>query len=210
MRAAGVVAGDRVAGLLPNVPEAAIAMLATASIGATWSGCAPDDGIEQWLDHCRQIAPKVLFAVDGCDRGAGAPGILTQVRQRVPSVELIVGPAGPDARAFEQFGTAAHDIDFASLPFDQPLYITRTAHTSSVIHGAGGVLLQQQKEHLLHIDVRRGDRFVSQQRLRFAAMALAERAGQVQPGAVRRCSGLAGRQRPMAVGGRRSDHDPEH
>lgn len=160
LRAAGVVAGDRVAGLLPNVPEAAIAMLATASIGAIWSGCAPDDGIEQWLDHCRQIAPKVLFAVDGCDRGAGAPGILTQVRQRVPSVELIVGPAGADAVAFEQFGTAAHDIDFASLPFDQPLYITRTAHTSSVIHGAGGVLLQQQKEHLLHIDVRRGDRLL--------------------------------------------------
>jgi acetoacetyl-CoA synthetase len=174
--AAGVVAGDRVAAYLPNLPEAVIAMLATASIGAIWSSCSPDFGIHGVLDRFGQIAPKVLFTADGYYYGPkklDSLGPVSDVVRKLPSIErVIVVPyvnTHPDITAFDgkatmwdKFGTPGAPLKFASLPFDHPLYILYSSGTTGVpkciVHGAGGTLLQHQKEHLLHTDIRRGDR----------------------------------------------------
>jgi acetoacetyl-CoA synthetase len=177
LRACGVVTGDRVVGFLPNLPEAVIAMLAAASIGATWSSCSPDFGIQGVLDRFGQIAPRVLFTADGyfyggktIDSLAPIAGVLAQL----PSVEhVVVVPyvsAAPDlaslrnARLYRDFGTAGSPLEFAALPFDHPLYILYSSGTTGVpkciVHGAGGTLLQHQKEHLLHTDLKPGDRML--------------------------------------------------
>jgi len=178
LRGAGVSAGDRVAGTLPNGPEAVIAMLAAASLGALWSSCSPDFGVQGVLDRFGQIGPRVLFAVDGYPYA----GKLHDVRERVaeiaaalPSVERVVVVAGSgDAPAtagiraacgWRDFaGDAAPDpIEFARLPFDHPLYVLYSSGTTGppkcIVHGAGGTLLQHLKEQRLHADLRTGDRF---------------------------------------------------
>jgi acetoacetyl-CoA synthetase len=176
LSAAGVVVGDRVAGYLPNLPEAAIAMLATASLGAIWSSCSPDFGIHGVLDRFGQIAPKVLFTADGYLYGPkrfDSLGPVAEVIAKLPSIErVVVVPyiePQPDLSAFggkatpwDKFGTAGAALRFAPLPFDHPLYILYSSGTTGVpkciVHGAGGTLLQHQKEHVLHTDIRRGDR----------------------------------------------------
>ena len=179
LRAAGVGEGDRVAGFLPNLPETAIAMLAAASLGATWSSCSPDFGVHGVLDRFGQIAPKVLFTADGYFYAGKALDSLThiaEVASQLPSVELIVvipyaesqpslarlGMAASRARHWSAFGEHGAPLRFASLPFNHPLYILYSSGTTGVpkciVHGAGGTLLQHQKEHLLHTDLKRGDR----------------------------------------------------
>ncbi len=179
LRAAGVGAGDRVAGFLPNLPEAAIAMLATASLGATWSSCSPDFGVHGVLDRFGQIAPKALFTADGYFYAGKALDSLAQmgeVASQLPSVELIVvipyveseprlerlGGAASRARHWRAIGEPGAPLRFAPMPFNHPLYILYSSGTTGVpkciVHGAGGTLLQHQKEHLLHTDLRRGDR----------------------------------------------------
>jgi acetoacetyl-CoA synthetase len=177
LRAAGVAAGDRVAGYLPNGPEAVIAMLAAASFGATWSSCSPDFGVQGVLDRFGQIAPRVLFATDGYPYA----GKLHDVRERVaaiaaalPSVERVVLSAGLGdapavagiraACAWADFaGGPAGPLEFERLPFDHPLLVLYSSGTTGppkcIVHGAGGTLLQHLKEHRLHADLRAGDRF---------------------------------------------------
>jgi len=177
LAAMGVEPGDRIAGYLPNMPETVVAMLATSALGAVWSSCSPDFGVEGVLDRFGQIEPKVLFCVDGYyynGKRHDCTAKTRQVLERLPSVKqcVVVPYAGGDAvpadlpRAvdFAAF-TASHapgDIAFAQLPFDHPLFIMFSSGTTGkpkcIVHGQGGTLLQHAKEHRLHCDIKPGDR----------------------------------------------------
>ena len=176
LEAWGVGPGDRVAGYLPNAPETIIAMLAATSLGAIWSSCSPDFGVAGVLDRFGQIAPKVLFAVDGTfynGRHLDLHEQLEGIAAGLPALErLIVVPyaeerprlSGLDAVTLAE-ATAPFtpgDIAFRSLPFNHPLIIMYSSGTTGVpkciVHGAGGTLLKHLCEHCLHTDLKRGDR----------------------------------------------------
>ena len=180
LRAAGVQRGDRVAAYTPNMPEAVIGMLASASLGAIWSSASPDFGVQGVVDRFGQIEPKVLFSVDGYwYAGKPQPVLdkLAAIVARLPTVKkVVVAPylrqgdaAGalatiPHAATWEDFVApfAPAPIAYERLPFEQPLYILYSSGTTGVpkciVHGAGGTLLQHVKEHRMHSDVRPGDR----------------------------------------------------
>jgi acetoacetyl-CoA synthetase len=179
LRAHGVGPGDRVAGYLPNLPEAVVGMLAAASLGAIWSSCSPDFGVAGVLDRFGQIEPKVLVSADGYlykGKRHGSLDRLGPILAGLPTVELsVVVPYAPGERpdvSGVRGGVALDDllapyepqatIPFAHLPFDHPLYIMYSSGTTGkpkcIVHGAGGTLLQHLKELLLHCDVRRDDR----------------------------------------------------
>jgi acetoacetyl-CoA synthetase len=172
LAAAGVGKGDRVAGYLPNLPESVAAMLATASLGAIWSSCSPDFGIQGVLDRFGQIEPKVLFCADGYLYGGkefDAQEKAKEILAQLPSVRqcVVVPYIGTELKlgvSLESFisGFPHKEVQFEQVEFNHPLYILYSSGTTGVpkciVHGTGGTLLQHLKEHVLHSDVRPGDR----------------------------------------------------
>jgi acetoacetyl-CoA synthetase len=174
LRREGVTVGDRVAGLMPNLPETVVAMLATASIGAIWSSCSPDFGDGAVLDRFGQIRPKVLFTVDGyryagkqidlADRVARIARALPDTGRVVVVPYLATGGPVPAERGIglEAWLGERETLRFERLPFDHPLYIVYSSGTTGlpkcIVHGAGGTLLQHLKELVLHTDLGRDDR----------------------------------------------------
>ena len=173
---AGVGAGDRVGAVVANIPEAVIAMLATAARGATWSSCSPDFGVQGILDRFGQIAPKVLVAVDGYHYAGKRIDIrakLEDVVAALPSVERVLvvrylDPGADVANVAKALAWDAVAVDpaarprFTPVPFDQPLYILYSSGTTgkpkAIVHGVGGTLVQHLKEHKLHGDLKPGER----------------------------------------------------
>ncbi len=173
MRDSGVSKGDRVAGFLPNCPEAIIAMLATASIGAIWSSCSPDFGVNGVVDRFGQIEPKLLIApnayyyngklIDTRGTVAGIVKALPSLQQTIVVPFVASAPADlANTVEWSDFCGSGDDLEFETVDFNHPLYIMYSSGTTGVpkciVHGHGGTLLQQSKEHVLHTDVGESDR----------------------------------------------------
>jgi len=180
LRALGVRPGDRVGCYLPNIPETAIAMLATTSIGAVWTSCSPDFGWRGVLDRFRQLSPKVLFCADGYqyggaqfDRGAE----LRRIIAGLDSLEQVIWlpyldpprrPPVPGVLRWDQVldrpQVPASQFEFEQVPFDHPLWILFSSGTTglpkALVHGHGGILIEQLKLQRLHMDLRPGDRML--------------------------------------------------
>ena len=176
LREIGVGPGDRVAAYMPNMMETGIAMLAATSIGATWSSCATDIGAGAALDRLSQIEPKVLFTVNGYfykEKAFDSLSNAAEIAKGIPSVEKVIVASYteekpdinsiPNAVHYDDFLSRERglEIRFEQLPFDHPVYIMFSSGTTGkpkcLVQGAGGILINQLKELLLHTDLRRDD-----------------------------------------------------
>lgn len=173
LREMGVVVGDRVAAYLPNTPEAVVAFLACASVGAIWSCCSPDFGAPAVVDRFRQIEPKVLIAADGYSYGGKWFDRTEEVGSIVKSLPTLERTIGVKERAggkgvegaepWEDMVAGKEALEYESLPFDHPLWILYSSGTTGlpkpIVHGHGGILLEMLKGLSFHNDIRPKDRF---------------------------------------------------
>ncbi|MBE0478682.1 acetoacetate--CoA ligase [Candidatus Aerophobetes bacterium] len=176
LRESGVVAGDRVVAYMPNLMETAIAMLAATSIGAIWASCATDIGPAVALDRFGQIKPKVFFTADGYFyKGKAFSSIpnVAEIARGIPSIEKVIVVSYIDKKSdislipnsvhYDDFISKEKglDIQFEQLPFEHPVYIMFSSGTTGkpkcIVQGAGGILINQLKELILHTDLKRKD-----------------------------------------------------
>ncbi|MCW2534217.1 MAG: acsA2 [Blastococcus sp.] len=173
LRAQGIGVGDRVVAYLPNIPQAMVGMLATASVGAIWASVSPDFGARGALDRLGQLDPAVLLAADGYRYGGrdfDRRGEVAEIVARLPSVREVVHvpvlgleqPGTPWDDVLSGPAVPAAEFEFAQVPFDQPLWVVFSSGTTglpkAIVHGHGGILLEHLKLHVLHHDLRPGDR----------------------------------------------------
>jgi acetoacetyl-CoA synthetase len=167
LRARGVGEGDRVVAYMPNIPETVACFLACASIGAVWSSAAPEFGARSVIDRFAQVEPKVLLAIDGYryggkdfDRGE----IVERIASEIPGLGHAVRFGYLDGSGWEDgfLGPDDASLEFPPLPFDHPLWVLYSSGTTGlpkpIVHGQGGILLEQLKESNLHLDAQAGDR----------------------------------------------------
>ncbi len=174
MKAVGVGVGDRVAGFIPNTPETIVAMLAASSLGAIWSSSSPDFGIKGVLDRFSQIEPTIIFAADGyfySGKQFDSLGKLGDILKDLPTVKKVVVISYTQKPDLSELPNSCHwddflnndatEVSFSQLPFDHPLYIMYSSGTTglpkSIVHSAGGTLIQHMKELMLHCDLKRED-----------------------------------------------------
>ncbi len=166
LRALGVKEGDRVAAYMPNIPETVAAFLACASIGAVWSSAAPEFGARSVIDRFAQIEPKVLLAVDGYRYGGkdfDRRAVVQTVAAELPGLAKTVTLGYLDGSGWEEgFLGDGSELPFAQLPFDHPLWVLYSSGTTGlpkpIVHGQGGILIEQLKKLHLHLDAQAGDR----------------------------------------------------
>ncbi|MGK4584554.1 acetoacetate--CoA ligase [Kitasatospora sp. HPMI-4] len=178
LRAQGVRPGDRIGAYLPNIPQAVVALLATAAIGAVWTSCAPDFGARSVLDRLQQIEPVVLFAVDGYHYGGkdhDRTEVVVELRRELPTLRAVVhvpllGAPAPDgalhwddlvaATVASESGAFAYE----QVPFDHPLWVLYSSGTTglpkAIVQSQGGILVEHLKQAGLHLDLTPGDRFL--------------------------------------------------
>jgi acetoacetyl-CoA synthetase len=176
LRGMGVGMGDRVVAYLPNTPQALVAFLATASLGAIWSSCSPDFGSPSVIDRFKQIEPKVLFAIDGYQYGGKAfdrRATVAEIQAALPTLEQTIfipyldeqaTPAGLGAvQYWGELLVTPGELVYAQVPFDHPLWVLYSSGTTGlpkpIVHSQGGILLQHLKELHLHLNLKPGDRF---------------------------------------------------
>lgn len=172
LRRLGVRPGDRVSGYLPNIPQAAIAFLATAAVGGVWTSCAPDFGARSVLDRFQQVEPVVLFTVDGYSYGGKTHDrteTVAELRRELPTVRAVVHipllgtPAPEGALDWDDIVREETAPVFEQVPFDHPLWVLYSSGTTglpkAIVQSQGGILLEHLKQLGLHCDLGPGDRF---------------------------------------------------
>ena len=177
LRNLGVEPGDRVVGYLPNIPQALVAFLATASLGAIWSSCSPDFGSPSVVDRFRQIEPKLLLAIDGYSYGGKAfdrRAAVAEIQAALPTLQatIFVPYRDPQAEPVGLQGPIVHwttalatpgELTFTPVPFDHPLWVLYSSGTTGlpkpIVQSQGGILIQHLKELSLHLNLKPGDRF---------------------------------------------------
>ncbi len=172
LRDLGVRPGERVSGYLPNIPQAVVALLATAAVGAVWTSCAPDFGARSVLDRFQQIEPVVLFTVDGYRYGGkehDRRDVVAELRGALPTLRAVVHvpllgtPAPPDVLDWDEVAGADAEAVYRQVPFDHPLWVLYSSGTTglpkAIVQSQGGILVEHLKQTGLHLDLGPGDRF---------------------------------------------------
>jgi acetoacetyl-CoA synthetase len=172
LRRLGVTPGDRVSGYLPNIPQAVVALLATAAVGGVWTSCAPDFGARSVLDRFQQVEPVVLFTVDGYRYGGkehDRTATVAELRAELPTLRAVVHipllgtPAPQGALEWDEMISASAEPEYEQVAFDHPLWVLYSSGTTglpkAIVHSQGGILVEHLKQTGLHLDLGPGDRF---------------------------------------------------